>query len=143
MVKITLTNRQLCSLHRGLSSLDAVREGEAVIGFEFVRDVAWRLTCAGVQAEDGKRSHDILDRAAALKFGVYEGMAQNDQNAKALDEYKREIEELLDKTVTIEVDRFTMDELLTRPPSDDRRARKTNPIPLSVLRNLFPILDEK
>jgi len=142
---LEITNRALIALCRGLSSLDAVKEGTSdIIGFAFSRDVQWRLVLASVAADGAKLAYDKIDKATAAENGVFDGMAQNDANARAIDAYTRAMEEILDKEVTIpDMPRFTLAELLDRPPSDDKRARKTNPIANSTLRNLAPILDEK
>lgn len=142
---LTVANRQLVALCRGLASLDAVKEGVSeLIGFVFVRDVQWRLVLAAVAAGGAKLAYDKIDKATAAEHGVFDGMAENDANARALDSYRRAMEDILDKEVTIaDMPRFTLAELLDRPPTDDKRARKTNPITQSTLHNLAPILTEK
>lgn len=140
---LEITNARLLLLHRGLNSLDAVREGSETIGFEFSRDVKWRLTVAAVLVDNAREAFDRVDRETAKKSGTYDGMERSDENGKKKAAYDEAMQSVLDQKVTIpDMPRFTLAELLDRPPSDDKRARKVNQIAQSTLKALMPIIEE-
>lgn len=137
--------RQLVSLHKGLNSLDAVRDGESeLIGFLFDKKVGWELTKDGVLVERAMEAYQKRDRALMKKYGVYEGMSMKDEkNAVALSKYNEEMEVAKDDAVDIPgIIYINLDDLLNRPTGDDKNARRTNPIPLSILKCLAPIINE-
>lgn len=141
---LEVTNQKLLQLHRGLNSLDAVREGrDEMIGFEFTRDVKWRLTVAAVLVDNAREAFDRVDRETAKKSGTYDGMERSDENGKKKAAYDEAMQSVLDQKVTIpDMPRFTLAELLDRPPCEDKKARKINPIAQSTLKNLAPIIEE-
>lgn len=140
---LTVSNRALAALLRGLGSLDAIREGECLVGFEFAKDVKWLLMVAAVEAERAFEPYRRMDRKTASKFDIFDGMESSPENARHLSQYNAEMETLRDQEVTIDkMPRFKLDELLNRPCCDDKKVGRMNPIPQSVLVNLAPILEE-
>lgn len=139
-----ITVRQLIALHKGLNSLDAIKEGrDELIGFQFDKKIAWNLTKNAVLVERAMEAYQKRERASMKTHSIVEGMKMDDKAALAVGKHNEEMEVAKDDTVDIPgIIYVKLDELLNRPTGDDRNARKTNPIALSVLKNLAPIINE-
>lgn len=139
---LTLTNRDLLALHRGLNSLDGVRRGDGVEGFEFDDETRWALVENAVIVGRAKEAFDRYDREAAKRFGVFEGMAKSEANGQKLAEYLEDIEQAKDRTVGVPgLTPIAREKLLTGP-ADGKRPPRKNAIPVSVLVALRPILED-
>ena len=134
---LKLSIRTWLVVHVGLNSLDAIREGQDIVALDY--DAATRMTLlrTAQMIEREKALFDRLDRDAAAKHGVIEGMAVTPENAVKLDAYRREVEAARDVEVELPVVKIKLGALLKRPDG------KLNRVPQSVLGRLAPIIADE
>lgn len=141
LAPLTITNRQLIELDRGLSSLDAIRSGrDEIINFEFSDDTKYAIVHAAVVVRRAKETYDAFARAKAAELGVYEGLEKTQENALKVRDLNAALEAAKEKPVTLDgITPIKASDLLARP-GDPKKPAKNN-IPSSVLTNLWPILE--
>lgn len=143
---LKITARRLLELDRGLKQLDAIREDDKkVIALEFDAKTAYRLMRTGIAVEREVAVFARLDRQAAKDAGFFEGMAVSEENAKKADAYNRARADLLDQEIELEGAMLvSMDDLLNRPTEDPKTKKPLrNPVPMSVIARLAPIIQEE
>lgn len=131
---MTLTNAAILKLHVGLSSLDGQRVSKDEVKFyDFEDDVSWNITQNQVIMERAVELFDKEKKKRARENSVVEGMPLTEANAKQAAAYMDSVDALKDQTQVL-------DGLI--PLKRSELKQKKNKIPPSVMKDLFPLLEE-
>lgn len=150
---IKVSNRALLKLNQGLGSLDGINSKEGVVPFVFDTETKLALLHNAIVVERAKEVLDRFDRDSVKANRIWDGMEKTPESVERLAAHISAREEMLDDTTDLTGLRtISIERLLNQPAcecgSNPREvsakevARKTNPIPQSVLVMLAPIFED-
>lgn len=128
--------RAWLNVRQGLASVDAAKEGDAIVAMDYAITTRLTLLRNAELLERELAAYDKLDRELAAKWGVAVGMELNEVTAQKIAGYLKDQGEAKDSELEIGITKIKLESLLKRPDG------KSNRIPQSVLHRLAPIIED-
>ncbi len=133
---MTTTAPQLTRILTGLKSLDGLRTRQnEFTAFHFSPEVTWVIAENQCAIADALKPYELARKTLAAKHGLSEGMAITPGNAAAVEAFVREIGELDERPLEVELKSIKRADLRLGNKDDK------NAIPGTVLAALMSILE--
>lgn len=133
---VKVINAKLPLLVQALAALDGLRTSpDSIRPYRFDADVVWSIVAVQTKASEALDKFQRAVKMLAAQNAVVEGMKITPENLESVTAFRKAQEELTDKEIDLAIERLSIAKLNVGP------GEKQNPIPVSVLSALMPILE--